>query len=567
MIRLRVRPPVSEAEARRRDRLVAAAIFLIALAIRLLHLREVALHDPYYTLPTVDDLQYDAWARRLAAGEGLIDGVLYLGPGYPIFMAGIYALFGPSLAAVKAVQAVLGAGTCVLAWGLARTLFGARAALIAGLFAACHAMLVFYGGTIMTVNLKVPLVLGLAWMLVRALRQPGFAGFAASGALLGMAVLVQQTALPFLPFMLLWILFGGRGGTTLGRRAAFAATFGAATLAFILPITLHNLQSGDDFVLLNSMGGPNFYMGNRRGADGTWQVPDLGFRIRADNPDEMQRQFKAAAERRSGRPLKPSEISAYWTARGLDEIRADPGRWLRLELRKLGLHWNAYEVWNIRSFELSQASSWVLRLPLLTLGVLAPLGLLGLLFSLARWRECMPLYGIVLVYLAGSLVFFVLARYRLPGLVVLIPFAGHAVVRIGEAARARNLRGLALAAAAIALFAFVVHLPLESSAGRMHMAWYNLANKYRELERWDEAIAAYQQSLAEVPGAISTQNNLALAYELGGRRDEAIRAWGVVLELARRQRDATRIERAERHIEALESVEDGAAGDPGPAPE
>ena len=556
-----------DAVERRRNLVVAAAIFLLALAIRLLHLREVALHDPYYALPTVDDLQYDAWARRLAAGEGLIDGVLYLGPGYPIFMAGIYAIFGPSLAAVKGVQAVLGAGACVLAWGVARALFDARAAAIAGLFAAFHAMLVFYGGTIMTVNLKVPLVLGLVWVLLRTLRRPTFGGFAASGALLGMAVLVQQTALPFLPFMLLWILFGWRGTPALGRRAAFAATFAAATLAFILPITLHNLRSGDDFVLLNSMGGPNFYMGNRRGADGTWQVPDLGFRIRADNPDEMQRQFKAAAERASGRKLKPSQVSAYWMARGIDEIRADPGRWLRLELRKLGLHWNAYEVWNIRSFEISQASSWILRLPLLTLGVLAPLGLLGVLLSLPRWRELVPLHGIVLVYLAGSLLFFVLARYRLPGLVVLIPFAGFAVVRLGEVLRTRDLRGLALAAAALALLAFVVHLPLESSEGRMHMAWYNLANKYRELERWDEAIAAYQKSLAEVPGAISTHNNLALAYELGGRRDEAIRAWRHVLELARRQRDATRIERAERHIEALaaaEAAEAGKTGETGP---
>jgi hypothetical protein len=58
-------------DSRRRDALLAGAIFVVALAVRLLHFREVALHDPYYALPTVDDLQYDAWARRLAAGDGL----------------------------------------------------------------------------------------------------------------------------------------------------------------------------------------------------------------------------------------------------------------------------------------------------------------------------------------------------------------------------------------------------------------------------------------------------------------------------------------------------------------
>jgi tetratricopeptide (TPR) repeat protein len=85
----------------------------------------------------------------------------------------------------------------------------------------------------------------------------------------------------------------------------------------------------------------------------------------------------------------------------------------------------------------------------------------------------------------------------------------------------------------------------------MHMAWYNLGNKYRELERWDEAIEAYRRSLALVPGAVSTHNNLALAYELGGRREEAIREWQIVAELGRRQRDRGRVERAERHLEAL----------------
>jgi tetratricopeptide (TPR) repeat protein len=519
--------------------------------VRLLHFREVALHDPYYALPTVDDLQYDAWARRLAAGDGLPDGVLYLGPGYPLFMAGIYALFGPSLPAVKAVQVGLGAASCALVFAIARDLFDRRVAVVAGLLAAFHAMLVFYGGTLMTVNLKVPLVLGLVLALGRTFRTPRLSGFALSGLLLGLATLVQQTILPLAPLVVVWILFGLKGELPLARRLGASAVFGLAVAACILPITFHNVSTGRDFVLLNSMGGPNFYMGNQREADGTWQVPDLGSRVRADNPDEMQRQFEATAERISKRELAPSEISAFWMARGIGEIRADPLRWLRLELRKLGLHFNAYEVWNIRAFELSQASSWVLQLPLATMGFVAPLGLLGLLLTRGRWRELVALYGVIAVYLLASLLFFVLARYRLPGVVVLVPFAAFALVRGFDAVRAKEGRWLVGACAALAVLVALVHLPLESSEGRMHMAWYNLGNKYRELERWDEAIEAYRRSLALVPGAVSTHNNLALAYELGGRREEAIREWQIVAELGRRQRDRGRVERAERHLEAL----------------
>ena len=530
-------------------------IFLIALVLRALHFREVALHDPYYTLPTIDDLQYDAWARRLAAGDGLFDGVLYLGPGYPFFMAGVYWLFGASLPAVKAVQTVVGAVNAVLIFGITREVFDRRAALIAGLLTAFHAMLIFYGATIMTVNPTVPLVLGLVWLLMRTFRRPGFAGFAASGALLGLAVIVQQTILSLLPLVLLWILFGMQGDASPRRRTGFAAVFAIASFAFILPITVHNAVVGRDFVLVNSMGGPNFYMGNQHEADGTWQVPDLGWRVRADNPDEMQRQFKAAAERATGHSMKPSQISSYWLAKGVEEIRADPMRWIALEVRKLALHFNAYEVWNIRSFELSRETSWVLRLPLVTMGFVAPLGLLGILLSLSRWRELVVLYGVVLVYLAGSLLFFVLARYRLPGVLMLLPFAGFAIVRIADELRTRDWVWLAGWGAVLGVLIGLVHLDLESSDGRMHMAYYNLANKYRELERFDEAIDAYQKSLVLVPGAVSTHNNLALAYELGGRKPEAIREWKHVREMGLRQQDPLRVGRADRHLQSLESGE------------
>ena len=106
-----------------------------------------------------------------------------------------------------------------------------------------------------------------------------------------------------------------------------------------------------------------------------------------------------------------------------------------------------------------------------------------------------------------------------------------------------------IALAALALF---VHLPLANE-NRMHMAWYNLGNKYRELERWDEAVEAYRTSLESNEGAISTHNNMAVALERGGRIEEAIHAWRVVGALGRRIGSARHVERAERHLRTLEA--------------
>jgi len=532
------------------DRRTVALLFLVALGLRLFHLREIQLHDPFFTIASVDGAIYDAWAKEILAGDWLGDGVLFLGPLYPAFMAAVYALFGMSLPALKAVQAVIGAGACVLVWGLARELFDRRVALLAGAIAAFYGMHVFYGGTVMIVNLQVPLVVGLVWAALRALRRPTLPGWALCGLLLGLSALARQTILLLAPIVALWILFGMAGPLSFGRRFAFGATFGVVILALILPFSVRNYVAGGDLVLLNSTGGANFYMGNQAAADGTWQVPSIGSKHRVDNPRAMRDAFQRAAEDATGRSLKPSETSSYWLSRGMDEIRADPARWLRLEARKFGLFWNTFEVWNNRSVEVSKRFSSVLRMPLLTFGVLAPFALLGLGLTARRWREFVPIHGAIASYLASALIFFVLSRYRLPATVLLIPFAAFAVVDLMDCLRIRAFRASATRALAIVALAFLVHLPLANE-NRMHMAYYNLGNKYRELERWEEAVEAYRDSLAENPRAISTQNNLALTFELAGRRDEAIEAWMAVGQMATSNRDRSRMERAARHLTAL----------------
>ena len=539
------------------DRSVALAIFACAFILRALHLHALSIHDPFYTIASVDGAVYDEWARELAAGNWRGEGVLFLGPLYPIFMAAIYSLFGASLPAVKMVQVVLGAVSCVLVWGLAKELFDRRVAALTGFASILYGMHVFYGGTTMIVNLQVPLIVGLAWAAIRALRRPTFGGWALCGLLLGLSALARQTALLVAPVLALWVLFGMRGEDSFGRRFAFGSTFGIVICALIFPFTIKNYVVGDDLVLLNSTGGANFYMGNQSHADGTWQIPSIGWNARVDNPRTMRDAFTGIAERETGQALKPSEVSSYWFGRGIDEIRADPLRWARLEFRKAALFVNAHEVWNNRSVEVSKHFSWVLRLPLLSFGFVAPFALLGLILTAGRWRELLPVHAVIGAYLIAALLFFVLSRYRMPATFLMLPFAAFGGFELVRLLRERAWAPLAIRALALVLLATLVHLPLVNE-NRMHMAWYNLGNKYRELERWDEAVSAYRASLEENPRSISTYNNLALAFELGGRRQEAILAWQQVEALGHRIQSARHVERAKRHVRELENASETA---------
>ena len=67
----RAHSPAVEAPASwlSRDLEMGTGIFVLALGLRLLHLREIAALDPYFFRPAVDGTIYHDWAQRIAGGD------------------------------------------------------------------------------------------------------------------------------------------------------------------------------------------------------------------------------------------------------------------------------------------------------------------------------------------------------------------------------------------------------------------------------------------------------------------------------------------------------------------
>jgi tetratricopeptide (TPR) repeat protein len=382
---------------------------------------------------------------------------------------------------------------------------------------------------------------------VRALDRDGAWRWAAAGAATGLAALARPNALLFAAAIGAWALL--RPGFVLRRRVPAVLAFAAGVLALVLPATWHNARVGGDFVLVSYAGGMNLYIGNNPDARGEFRVPRIVPSALADDPEEQRAVFAALAERASGRALAPSEVSAFWARRALDFVREQPGAWARLMLYKVLLSFNAYEPWNVRSLTLARESSSVLRLPLLGFGVVAPFAVIGLVATRRSWQRLVPLYAWLATVWLTLWVFFVLARYRVAALPVLVLFAAAGVVALVGVLRAGRVParigvGLALAALAVA-----VHWPLARE--NLGTAYYNLANRFRAQGDLERAIEAYHESMRRSPGYLSAYNNLALAYEEAGRRDEAVAAWNALLVRAQRQGSPKHVERAERRLRAL----------------
>jgi 4-amino-4-deoxy-L-arabinose transferase-like glycosyltransferase len=152
-------------------RLLLLGIVFMALAIRAVYatvavevdpvLRQNALHGDAYG--------YHLLASHLAHGNGFSwDGenlTSYRMPGYPAFLAAIYAGFGQNFLVVRLVQALLGSLLCLPIFALARQALGDRLALLAALGVAVHPMLMYMTGWIYAETVYMSLLwLGL-WLL------------------------------------------------------------------------------------------------------------------------------------------------------------------------------------------------------------------------------------------------------------------------------------------------------------------------------------------------------------------------------------------------------------------
>ena len=111
------------------DRLNYLLVFCLAWTVRSLHIFSLSL-SPIFSYKIGDAAKYDLWAKSLAAGNWIGEGVFYQAPLYPYFLGLVYSVFGHDPFTVRQVQACLGAISCVMIMKAASTLFGKRPGLV-----------------------------------------------------------------------------------------------------------------------------------------------------------------------------------------------------------------------------------------------------------------------------------------------------------------------------------------------------------------------------------------------------------------------------------------------------
>lgn len=424
--------------------LALGGITLIALALRLVVCIQLC-PQPFVVEPAVvtDMATYRRLALEIARGE-LPTHFYYQPFYYAVFLPLVYKALGSGPWGPALAQLALSTAAVWLTGLAAAHVFGRRAGLIAAGLLALARFQAFYVPFLLLEVLQTFWLSLIVYLAVRFWESRSTAHLVAVGLVTGAAVLTRGNAILLVPGVLALVTWRLRSTP---RRALVAAVL-YALLAYTpqLPFAVRNLHHFGRWTGPSSAQDAVLALGNSP------EAPPGGLEYPASYHDWMDLANQPGPAR-----VPVSRQVLTW-------IRRAPLEFIELKARMFLLYWHYVEIPNNISIDREGRYSSLLWGPwLLRFGVVGTLGVFGLL-TVFRWqspRRLFLYYGAG-AHCAATMLFYVLARFRLSAVPLICVFAGaglaHAWQRLGPHHRPQSdlRRRRLLALLVFALSAFVV---------------------------------------------------------------------------------------------------------------
>lgn len=509
-----------------------------------------------------DSSRYFEWAEANLRGEVLYD-VFHQGPLYPWFMSLVFYLTKPSMFHVLIFQAAIGGVNCYLTYLLSTSIFKSRwQGVVSAAVMSFYVPAIFYDGMMLMATLVTFLNLVFLLLLLHAWDNKRIVLWGLAGIVFGLSALARGTILLFIPFLAVAVAVTALSerrnprdevATSRLRKSPFLVflVFLLAASFVIAPVTLRNYFRGNDLVLIAGNFGLGFYCGNNPWATGYYMDPP-GLDMLTDFTG------KNIAQHLRGVKLKPSEVSSFWVGETMRYIGSDSAAFLLLLAKKLGFFFNRYEIPNAENFYFARQYSPVLRLSFFSFAAVGAFGLLGMLMAMKRGIPGARVPALFLFsHVAALVLFYIIARYRIPVVPILVVFAVYAVFSLWEKATSRNFMDFMAWSGLLLAFLLLVFYPwrdlnrkkdlalsylnlgiLDYAVGKKQQALYdylmaertfpegaapyvNLGSFYYNEGDHGKAIDYYIKGLNNDPDSALIHLNLGVAYFSGGRMREA----------------------------------------------
>ena len=425
-------------------------------------------------LPDSDDMAfYSDWGRRIANGQWT-DGKAFYGlPGYAYLLGAVYTVVGFDPFTVAYTVGLLQVGIFALTAGLIyqmaihsfpQPMASAQPTgdpRLIGLIAALGWIFFVPAQTFAAVLMPTVWSIFAYWTcvicLLRLRTASVFFPWLWIGLGMGAVSLMVATILMLTPLVLFAVWKKLDPSAPWKVRApkvlAAALVLAAGILLGSAPASLHNHLIAHEPVMLSAHSGVNFWVGNNPSANGYPAMPP-GFRA---SQNGMLKDSISLAETAAGHPLKRWEVSVFWSEKAHNYIRNNFWEWIRLMGRKFSNFWNTFQyddVCTIKPLQ-DQGATW----PGLSFGLVAALGLAGLLISGWQCASARWISAAVLLHMAALMPVFVTERYRLAAVPGLLILASWWMVSLWTRLNQRQWRPAALLIFCAGATAFFVSAP------------------------------------------------------------------------------------------------------------
>jgi len=216
-----------------------------------------------YTRPAVlqlDENYYYPLAESILAGA-YPDGYIIRPPLYPLYLAGLFRLFGVAFLPVLLVSAAVRGAVVAAVALLGRRLVSQAAGLAAALLVAIHPMLVFTYARFVSEVVYVPLFIVAFWFLDKAVATGKPRDYALAGVAAGVASLARSTSLFFTAAVAVWLVLRRSPERRFARRGLVsAALLAGLMLAVISPWTVRNAVVHKGLVLIDNSSAYNLWL-------------------------------------------------------------------------------------------------------------------------------------------------------------------------------------------------------------------------------------------------------------------------------------------------------------------
>jgi 4-amino-4-deoxy-L-arabinose transferase-like glycosyltransferase len=352
---------------------------------------------------------YDAEGYDLRAMSILEDGVFgqnqkptsFKPPVYSFFLAVIYGIFGHSYLAVRIIQSILGALTCIIIYFIALKLTHRNVALLSGLLAAMNISFIKSSEHLLSEILSTFLISLIVLSLLRLNEAPTLGKRLWTGFLAGLIALTRSEMIFFMPFV-----YGGWFFLVWLKRYSrhiFLKDLVVTLVVFLIVVslwTIRNWRLHRAFVPLTTAAGINLYS--------SYCPPEgklFGF-TSDDNIVKLSRKLNNEVEQ-----------SRFLLKETLNFIRHNLHKIPRLELLKFMFFWSVFD-WEI-------IGSGIYNF---FFGFMLPFFLWAFLVNIKKWQQYFLLYISILYFQIITLLFYGSPRFRIQCEPFIIIFAATGIM-------------------------------------------------------------------------------------------------------------------------------------------